>query len=63
MNGYWVNFIKTGDPNGGNLTNWPAACADDETVQRVGDAFEQTPIADPSQVQIFQDWFATLVAY
>ncbi|KAJ4391040.1 hypothetical protein N0V93_004653 [Gnomoniopsis smithogilvyi] len=63
MNNYWVNFIKTGNPNGGNVTNWPAASADDQTVQRVGDAFEQIPIAAPDQVQLFQDWFATLVAY
>lgn len=20
---YWVNFISTGNPNGGNLTDWP----------------------------------------
>ena len=21
---YWINFAKTGNPNGGNLPNWPA---------------------------------------
>ena len=25
MNAYWVNFIKTGDPNGENLPAWPAS--------------------------------------
>lgn len=25
MNGYWVNFIKTGDPNGAGLEPWPAS--------------------------------------
>jgi len=23
MNAYWANFIKTGDPNGAGLANWP----------------------------------------
>jgi para-nitrobenzyl esterase len=25
MFGYFANFIKTGNPNGGTLANWPAA--------------------------------------
>jgi para-nitrobenzyl esterase len=24
MAGYWTNFVKTGDPNGGALPTWPA---------------------------------------
>ena len=24
MNGYWINFAKTGSPNGPGLSNWPA---------------------------------------
>jgi para-nitrobenzyl esterase len=29
MEDYFANFIKTGNPNGGNLPNWPAAAKDD----------------------------------
>ncbi|WP_116105234.1 carboxylesterase/lipase family protein [Lewinella sp. IMCC34191] len=30
MQDYFANFIKTGDPNGTELPNWPAATADEE---------------------------------
>jgi para-nitrobenzyl esterase len=28
MQNYWVNFAKTGNPNGENLPDWPAVTAD-----------------------------------
>ena len=31
MRDYFANFIKTGDPNGGQLPQWPAAEAQDDT--------------------------------
>ena len=31
MQNYFANFIKTGNPNGGNLPDWPAASAGDTT--------------------------------
>jgi carboxylesterase 2 len=62
MNAYWANFIKTGNPNGGNLTAWPAT-GTGALVQRVGDGWGQIPVADPAKVQLFEEWFATLTAY
>ena len=32
MSNYWVNFVKTGNPNGDSLTNWPAYTSDKDTV-------------------------------
>jgi len=40
MQGYWVNFARTGDPNGAALPVWPAQTAQSDTVL----VFE-TPIA------------------
>lgn len=34
MSGYWANFIKTGNPNGGDLPLWPQASTDASQIQR-----------------------------
>lgn len=36
--GYWINFAKTGDPNGGGLPNWPKFSTDTEEHIEFGDA-------------------------
>jgi carboxylesterase 2 len=64
MNSYWVNFIKTGDPNGldsnGNvLVEW-AATNSSKVVQHVGDGWGNIPISPPAKVELFEQWFATL---
>jgi carboxylesterase 2 len=45
MNSYWINFIKTGNPNGKELTTWKAS---DETplTQRLGNGFGAIDIAE-----------------
>ncbi|PQE08794.1 carboxylesterase protein [Rutstroemia sp. NJR-2017a BVV2] len=64
MNSYWVNFIKTGNPNGNNLTQWDPAVNSSAVVQRVGDGWGSLPIASTeAQIQVVKDWFATLKAY
>jgi para-nitrobenzyl esterase len=34
LSGYFVNFIKTGDPNGGTLPAWPRASRDPASIAR-----------------------------
>jgi para-nitrobenzyl esterase len=36
INGYWVNFAKTGDPNGGGLPVWPAYTSSNDTLMGFG---------------------------
>ena len=32
LSSYWVNFVKSGNPNGGNLTHWPAYTTEKDQV-------------------------------
>ncbi len=43
-NAYWVNFAKTGNPNGQDLQNWPAYKADSDIIM---DFTNDGPIAGP----------------
>ncbi|RDW74652.1 carboxylesterase/lipase family protein [Aspergillus mulundensis] len=65
MNSYWVNFVKTGDPNLGgtypwdNLTYWaPVGDGANQTVFHVGDGFGETRLAKPRQVELLTEYFA-----
>ena len=40
MSSYWVNFAKTGNPNGPGLLNWPAADAEHDVLTEFGDTAE-----------------------
>jgi para-nitrobenzyl esterase len=37
MSSYWVNFAKTGNPNGEGLTQWPAYARDADQWMEFGD--------------------------
>lgn len=47
---YWVNFAKTGDPNGGSLPHWPTYSASDEILNFTNDG----PVAqaDPARERL-----------
>lgn len=63
LNAYWVNFIKTGNPNGEGLVSWDATNSTAKNVMEVGDGWGLMPIAHDYQTELFSKWFATLVAY
>jgi para-nitrobenzyl esterase len=50
---YWVNFARTGDPNGGSLPVWPAYSRSDERSMSLGAAVSPIPLPDQAQLDFF----------
>jgi para-nitrobenzyl esterase len=48
---YWLNFVRTGNPNGAGLPPWPPAAG--ETVMELGDHTGPRPIASPAVVEFW----------
>ena len=54
MEGYFANFIKTGDPNGPGLPQWPAV-GDRAELMELGDRMAPIPAApSPQKLQFFE---------
>lgn len=52
LSSYWLNFVRTGDPNGAGLPLWPHATPD--TVMELGDHPGARPIASPQVVSFWR---------
>jgi para-nitrobenzyl esterase len=46
MSDYWANFIKTGNPNGKGLPQWPAYTLDKKQIMLLGKEQKAAPIPD-----------------
>jgi para-nitrobenzyl esterase len=53
MQAYWVNFINTGNPNGGALPQWAAFDPAQNNVMALGAAPHMRPIADAAKAKAF----------
>ena len=51
MASYWANFAKTGNPNGGNLPNWPAYTGAGGMVMGLGATIAATPETGTARFQ------------
>ena len=53
MSGYWVNFAKSGDPNGPGLPPWPAFTSPENKVQCLGDPISVGGVASIDSLKVF----------
>jgi para-nitrobenzyl esterase len=55
---YWTNFVKTGDPNGSGLPQWPAFGAAKPLVMHLHPDPEAGPVPNPDQLKVLDSYFA-----
>ncbi|KAK7532456.1 alpha/beta-hydrolase [Phyllosticta citribraziliensis] len=61
MSQYWANFIKTGDPNGGNLTHFPPSTSAEKQTMWLGDSWGSGYVSKSEErVKFIESWFSTL---
>lgn len=57
MTKYWINFTKTGDPNGDNLPYWTSYQKDKPTVMIIKEGFHLGPVQNQPQMDFFEAFF------
>jgi para-nitrobenzyl esterase len=55
---YWVNFAKTGSPNGTGLPNWPEFNENTQQVLYLDGTIAAKPVPNSSQLQTLNDYYA-----
>jgi len=54
LGSYWVNFVKTGNPNEVGLPEWPALDAKHRQILELGDAIKPRPVLDRRRLRFFE---------
>ena len=60
MSSYWVNFAKSGDPNGPGLPLWPAFTSTDSKVLYLGDPITVGGVANIKSLAVFDAVYTTV---
>jgi carboxylesterase type B len=59
MSNLWANFIKTQNPNAGNLTGWSASLPNSTTVRQIGQNMTTISLVDNSaKISLIEEWYA-----
>jgi para-nitrobenzyl esterase len=58
MASYWVNFAKTGDPNGGGLPQWPVFTKADAKVMELNKTSKAIPVPNIEKLQVLDGYYA-----
>ena len=53
---YWTNFVKTGNPNGAGLPDWPAANPDRQMLMETGDDPHARPALSPDKRKLLEEF-------
>jgi para-nitrobenzyl esterase len=53
VSSYWVNFAKSGNPNGSGLPAWPAFTSTDSKVIYLGDPMTTGGVANINSLKVF----------
>jgi para-nitrobenzyl esterase len=59
IQGYWLNFAKTGDPNGPGLPQWPAFNPDTQTVQVLDTTVRSEPAPNVARCAFWDEYAKT----
>ncbi len=62
MSSHWVNFAKTGDPNGKGLSKWPVYDGKIKSVMVFGNPPEGLQSPSEAQLAFFQSYFEKVAA-
>lgn len=60
MNGYWLNFAATGNPNGADLPNWPAFDPQTRQHLRLGVPIETQTRPGPGRTAFFETYLSQM---
>jgi len=60
MSSYWVNFAKSGNPNGPGLLTWPAFTNSENGVQYLGDPISVSGVANIDTLKVFDAVYSSL---
>lgn len=56
VSGYWVNFVRTGNPNGRGLPPWPVFAAPSFELMELGDRFQPRQIFPVAQRKVLDEY-------
>jgi para-nitrobenzyl esterase len=62
VSSYWVNFAKTGDPNGAGLPQWPAYNPANDNVMEFGDQVSVATHVNQAGLNFFDVYYESLAA-
>ncbi|MGA8768749.1 MAG: carboxylesterase family protein, partial [Candidatus Acidiferrales bacterium] len=58
VSSYWVNFAKTGDPNGSGMASWPAFTGANPQVMNLDVSSKSIPVPNLDKLQVLDGYYA-----